>query len=417
MTNVVYDLSPVTADPAHRAGLARVTLRTAQLLAADPAVSVRFSSVGSVHSLVWSAKVLAGWSGAVPALPPARLAARVVGWEAALGRSGGRAAKIGRAAIRAGLSAWNQVRTPVPAVDLKWAEVFHSSYARVPSAVRRHRHLGVVVTVHDLTPLVAPAGLFPPHQLGVTRRIIASVRPTDWVIAVSHATRADFLAHTGHPPDRCTVVHWAADPAQFHPCPDPARVAEVRTRYRVPAGRYVLSLSSLAPHKNAAHLARCVARVAERPGCGDVSLVLAGGQGERSREWLADLGPAAGRVHFAGYVAEPDLAPLYTGATAFAFPSIYEGFGLPVLEAMQCGTAVVASASSSLPEVVGDAGLLAPPADEAAWVEALTRLLTDDARRAQLSAAGRERAAAFTWGRVLQETKAVYARATGADRG
>lgn len=418
--NVVYDLSPVTVDPAHRAGLARVTLKTAELLAADPGVSVRFSSVGSVRSLVWTSQVLASWPEAVPALPPTRLAKQAMAWEAALDRrvvGGGRAAAVGLKLIQTVLRVWNLARQPVPTSDLRWADLFHSSYARVPPVVRRMRRLGVVVSIMDLTPLKVPAGTFSPHQLGVTRRILDSVRRTDWVITISDATRADFLNYSGHPPERVTTIPLAADTGTFRPCADLERIAAVRAKYRVPPGQYVLTLSSLAPNKNVRHLVRAFARATRTPELGQAVLLLAGGQGRPPAEWAEAVGKLGNQIHFTGFVADADLAALYSGAAAFAFPSLYEGFGLPALEAMQCGVPVVASDSSSLPEIVGDAGLLVPPTDELAWADAITRMLTDDSLRTRLSAAGRERAATFTWERVLRETRAIYNRVTGAGRG
>lgn len=411
LTRVIFDISPIHPDPAERTGVARVTAGLARRLPAAPGVTVRYSAVGSVRTAVGLARVAAEFPGGGLAVPPTRLAGAAVRWEQHLGRRPGGPAKAAGATVRAGLRAWNLVRRKVPAEALTWADLYHSSYARVPTEVRRRR-LPVLVNLYDLLPLVLPADLFAPSQPAVTRRIIAGIAPTDWVLSNSHASLADFCRFTGRDPaHRCRVIPWAADPAVFHPVTDEGRLAAVRDRYRIPPGPYFLTLSSLAPHKNVALLVRAFCRAAADPAFREPNLVLAGGKELPSAAWLDRVigdHPARRRIHLTGYVAESDLAALYAGAVAFAFPSLGEGFGLPVLEAMQCGTPVVVSDTSSLPEVVGTAGLLLPPADEDRWVRALLDLAGSDTCRQTLATAASARAATFTWERVVAETVQAY---------
>jgi glycosyltransferase involved in cell wall biosynthesis len=185
----------------------------------------------------------------------------------------------------------------------------------------------------------------------------------------------------------------------------------VKARYVNPAGEYLLSICTLEPRKNLVHLLRCFHRLLqEKPAA--LRLVLVGPTGWKTDPVFALLQEhpdLRARVVLAGYVPDADLAALYSGARGFVYPSLYEGFGLPVLEAMQCGTPVITSDSSSLPEVVGDTSLLVPPTDADALSDALLRLVTDDGLVADLGRRGLERSALFSWDRTAEETVRAYA--------
>jgi glycosyltransferase involved in cell wall biosynthesis len=263
----------------------------------------------------------------------------------------------------------------------------------------------LVTTVHDLVPLRLP-GLVPPrHRWAVRCLLGGALRRANRIIAVSETTRGEILARYRLPPARVVVVPEAAA-AHFVP-PAPAALAAVRARYGL--GRpYILFVGFLEPKKNLSVLLEAVARLHRRGAWGPTDLVVAGAPG-----WGPD--PAArvralgldDAVRFVGPVSDTDLPALYGGALAFAFPSLWEGFGLPVLEAMAAGAPVVASDRGALPEVTAGAALLAEPAPEP-LAEALGRVLGDPALRERLRAAGLARAAAFSWERTARETLAVY---------
>jgi glycosyltransferase involved in cell wall biosynthesis len=213
------------------------------------------------------------------------------------------------------------------------------------------------------------------------------------------------------------VTHLGVD-AAFHPCGDEDRLARVRTRYAIPSGvPYVLSLAQMDFRKNTGRLMRAFVRMVEQEHISDLQLVLAGGfwQAESAvrRAWEA-LGPLRDRVHFIGWVEEEDLSPLYSGAEAFAFPSLAEGFGLPPLEAMRCGVPVVAGNATSLPEVVGDAALTVDPTDEDALAQALLDLHRSPTLRGDLARRGLDRSAAFTWESFGDKCLAAYREAGAA---
>lgn len=261
-----------------------------------------------------------------------------------------------------------------------------------------------VVTVHDLGYLH-----FPEAHPAPSRRYLAwstrwSVRAGRQVIAVSEATRDDLVAMLGVPAEKIRVIHHGVRPA-VGCLPDDAR-KETLARLGI-AWPYVLFLGTIQPRKNLQRMIRAFTHVvaAGLPH----GLVIAGRMG-----WLTDPiraeAEASGltdRVHFTGYVPDADLPALYHGADAFAFPSLYEGFGMPALEALSYGLPVVASETTSLPEIVGDAGMLVDPRDEGAIGAALVRALTDGDLRARLRIAGPERAAKFTWERSARETLAT----------
>jgi glycosyltransferase involved in cell wall biosynthesis len=231
------------------------------------------------------------------------------------------------------------------------------------------------------------------------------------LLAISQATANDLRTLYSVPAERIDVVYEGVDPG-FRPCRERDAQAALRARYSLGDGPYLLAVGTLQPRKNLHGLLRAYRLLCDRrpdvPG-----LVLAGrpGWGEAALETtLARLG-LRDRVKRPGFVAEHDLPALYSGALLYLQPSLYEGFGLTVLEAMACGTAVIASNSSSLPEVVGGAGLLVDATQPRTLADAIDQLLDSPIRRAELAAAGRRRSASFTWERCARGTLASLRRA------
>lgn len=263
-----------------------------------------------------------------------------------------------------------------------------------------------IFTLHDAAYL-----LFPQHHLLQNRIFLTLMMPrflrrAERVICVSAATRRDALRFYRLDPDKVVTIPEGVEP-RFAPVTDPGRQEAVHQKYHLPA-RYILYVGTLEPRKNLVTLLEAYAALRARQP--EVGLVLAGGKGwlyADTFERLRALGLEP-HVTLTGYVPDDDLPALLSGAEVFAFPSVFEGFGLPPLEALACGAPVVCSNASSLPEVVGEAGLLLPPTDVRAWVEALEAVLTDPARRADLRARGLARARMFTWEAAARATLAVY---------
>ena len=284
-------------------------------------------------------------------------------------------------------------------------DVLHS-----PDFIPPHRpSCKSVITVHDLAFLLYPHFLTK-ESARYYGHIDQAVRWTDHIIAVSNSTKRDTIQHLGVPEDKITVVYEAASPI-FRPLDKGEAQEQVRNRHGV-EGPFLLFVSTIEPRKNVPTLLRALWQLLE---CykEDVRLVLAGGKG-----WLFEDAFALveelnldDRVHFVGRVSSEDLLYLYNAAELLAHPAFYEGFGLPPLEAMACGTAVVSSTSSSLPEVVGQAGLLVDPTDTEAFTAAMEQVLSDKNVREQMQAAGLEQARSFSWQRTAQRTVQSYWRA------
>lgn len=300
--------------------------------------------------------------------------------------------------------AWEQALAPLE-LARRGVDVVHGPGWAVPLASRTPS----VVTLHDLSFYLFPHlfGQFNRLYLGLIARL--SCRRAAAVIAVSEATARDAERLLGVPRARLRVVHNGVA-ARFRPLP-PDEVAAFRLARGLP-DRFILHLGTLEPRKNLATLIRAFARL-RRERSVPHKLVLAGGRG-----WLYDelfrLVDSLGlrdEVLFTGFISGDEKPRWYNAAAVFSYPSLYEGFGLPPLEAMACGIPVVASDTSSLPEVVGDAGIMVPPRDEAALANALWVALSDEGRHAEMVARGRERAAALTWERAAAATLAVYREA------
>ena len=289
------------------------------------------------------------------------------------------------------------------------ADAYHSPYYLMPYWT------GVpsLVTIHDLIPLRYPRYYTPFQRLafGVTVRLAA--RTARRVIADSRATGIDLQRLLGIPEDRIRVVPAAADP-RFRICTS-MEVGRVRTKYDLPAG-YVLHLSSGKPHKNLTRLVDAWALLVRRGDTSGRVLVLAGQLSPRypeARERIAALGLESG-VRVLGKIPDGDLPALYAGASWFVFPSLYEGFGLPVLEAMACGTPVVCSGTSSLPEIAGDAAITFDPSDTKAIADGLASALADPALREQMREKAVLRAQAFGWERTARMAYQCYEEAVEA---
>ena len=263
-----------------------------------------------------------------------------------------------------------------------------------------------VVTVHDLSFLYFPESFrwLRRSYLQIFARM--SVRQARRVIAVSESTKQDLVKIYGISPAKIDVVHNGVD-ASFQPLPAD-QVAAFRQQKGLP-DRFVLFVGTLEPRKNVVGLIEAYAKLPkERP-----PLVLVGGKGWFYDEIFARVEALelTGEVHFAGFVPTEELRLWYNAADLFVYPSIYEGFGLPPLEAMACGTAVITSTASSLPEVVGDAGQLVDPTDGEALASAMARVLDNGDLREQMQSDGLAQASGFSWENTARQTVDSYRRA------
>ena len=261
-----------------------------------------------------------------------------------------------------------------------------------------HRSRRTITTLYDAIPFLHPE-LFPSARARLTIRLLhaLAVLRSDALLTISHSAAADLARFFPAAREKITVTPLAADPS-FSPQSE-MHVRTARARFDLPT-RFVLYLGSNKPHKNLPRLIEAWTTVADRR---DAVLVVAGHIDPR---YIHQLNAPA--VRFVGPVSDADAAALYSACDAFVFPSLYEGFGLTPLEAMSCGAPVICSNTSSLPEVAGDAAFLIDPHDVHAITTAITRLLDDDALRAEMRARSLARAATFSWVHTAQATLNVY---------
>ncbi|MBI2953591.1 MAG: glycosyltransferase family 4 protein [Chloroflexi bacterium] len=319
---------------------------------------------------------------------------------------------------------WREVRTPFDALSRQFGKVWFEQVS-VPNACRLERvdvvhypyfaaplasPCKVVVTVHDVIPL-----LLAPYRGSATVRLYSSlvslaVKRAAAIITDSESSKADIIKVLGIPPERILVVYLAVD-ERFKVEEDEDVLRRVRLKYGLKRD-FILYMGGLDYRKNVVSLVEAFAEVKPRLGSG-VQLAIAG-QLAGGSSLFPDVAGVVRQlglddaVVFLGAVDEADQAALYSAAVVFVFPSLYEGFGLPPLEAMACGAPVICSGSSSLPEVVGDAAIVYEPTKRAELIKALLDVLTDEGLRGELRQRGLKRACRFSWAQTARETMRVY---------
>ena len=286
-------------------------------------------------------------------------------------------------------------------VWLDGADIYHSPHTPFPRAVREHPRIKKFLTLHDFIPLTNPE-FFPRHGKPFIDGVMACLTPENFAFCVSETTRNDALNYSRLRPEHVFVTPLAADEKLFFPVTEAAEIAAVRAQFKIPDAPYFLALSAHDRHKNFAHLIRCFGALVDAGELPDANLVIVGPNPGLNPDVITALAAhprARSRVIVAGFVPDEFLAAIYSGAVAFLFPSFAEGFGIPPLEAMQCGTPVIASNTTSMPEVVGDAGILLPPTDEDAWCQNILRLARDEKLRGELREKSLRRCKLFSWER------------------
>ena len=303
---------------------------------------------------------------------------------------------------------WHRLRLPFYVELMTGAlDIFHAPNFLLPP-VRSAKKL---LTIHDLAFLVHPEFAHPDLQRFLAQAVPRSIAAADHILADSEASKQDAMRFFRVPDERITVVGAGVDP-RFRPAEpvggEQAKLAGTREKYGLNRP-FVFSISTLEPRKNFDGLIRAFAEARRRAGFPH-HLAIAGGKGWLYENIFAEVQRqnAGDFVHLLGFVDDADLPALYNLADLFAFPSHYEGFGIPVLEALACGAPVLCTDTSSLPEIAGDAARLIPTADHPALVDALSDLLTDETARAELAARGPAQASKWTWEAAAKRLRDVY---------
>lgn len=296
-------------------------------------------------------------------------------------------------------------------------DVYHGSYSPLPNT-KVLNEVPRILTIYDLIPVLFPKFVIPK----VHKRAIAQLNSIDiqkdWIICISEHTKRDFCQYTGMDSARVFVTPLAAA-SYFYPVKDSSCINKVLDRCNIPRSPYVLSLCTLEPRKNIELLIHAFSDLVELHPAAELNLVLVGVNGWKNEpifEAVQSNPLVKDRVFFTGYLPDEDLAPIYSGALMFVYPSLYEGFGLPPLEAMQCGTPVIVSNTSSLPEVVGDAGILIDPTNKDELHHAMWKLMNDERSQKELSQRSIARASQFTWEKSVDKTVEVYRTVVGSKK-
>ena len=299
---------------------------------------------------------------------------------------------------------------------LENADIFHANYYPINDQAKAFPKVRKFMTVCDLIPIKYPEffGIKNKEEHVIYQSIASIDKDKDWVICISQSTKNELCDYIGIDESRVFVTHLGAAKDIFYPCQDQIKIASVRKKYGIPESPYLLSLSTLEPRKNIAHLIQCFAQLVREESIQDLLLVLVGTQGWDYKNILQEISnydSIKNRIIITGRVADEDLAAIYSDALVFIYPSLYEGFGLPPLEAMQCSVPVITSNTSSLPEVVGSAGIIVDPKNADELCHSILEVYNTPSLRGDMSLKSLEQSKKFSWEKCTQETIAAYGTA------
>lgn len=291
--------------------------------------------------------------------------------------------------------------------------IYHSPFLPIPKELNGFSKPKKIITIHDVIPHLFPQ-YFGEWNKMIMHKILESIDEQTTPICVSEATKNDLCEATGILPERVSVIHLAASKDVFYQETDKSKIERILKKYNISAeSKHLLSVSTLEPRKNIERTIRAFLKLIQQEHIKDLNLVLVGTKGWQFDSIFDEIksNPVLKeRIITTGFVEDEDLAALYSSAIGFVYPSLYEGFGLPPLEAMQCGTPVISSTKSSIPEVVGDAGILIEPTDETAISAAMLEFYQNANLRKELSKKALLQAAKFSWGRFTDEHINLYSR-------
>jgi glycosyltransferase involved in cell wall biosynthesis len=297
---------------------------------------------------------------------------------------------------------------PYDIVTKHKADIFHgTNFTYTPTMKGKS-----IITIHDLAYMRYPESTSERILRHHSKWVPYSAKQCDRIIADSQQTKQDIIELLGIAHDKIDVVYLAADDHFRHV---PNYVSTLQ-KYKLPE-KYILFVGTVEPRKNLIGLLKSYFILKKEYGCPE-KLVIVGAKGWKFTpifDWVKEH-HLEEQVLFTGFIDDEDLPAIYSGASVFVMPSIYEGFGIPLLEAMQCGTPVIGSNVTSIPEIIGEAGLLIAPDDHSSWAKAINNLLTDPSIRERYSQLALARSAEFTWRKTAQETKKVYEKALGASQ-
>ncbi|MEM8857347.1 MAG: glycosyltransferase family 1 protein [Chloroflexota bacterium] len=301
---------------------------------------------------------------------------------------------------------WYRLRFPLPVQTFTGRlDLFHSPDFVLPPIAG---NIPSLLTVHDLSFLHYPH-TFTPALVNYLNRVVPwSVKRATHILADSVATQNDLVELWGTPAEKITVLYSGVH-QRFQEIKDHQELDQVRTKYGLGSNPYILAVGTVQPRKNYQMLIQAFAKIADRL---PHSLIITGGKGWLFDEILAEVEAQnlIGRVVFTGFVDDEDLSAIYSAAEVLAFPSLYEGFGLPILEAMACGTPVINSDASCLPEVAGEATIQLTPHSIDEWSGKLAQLLEDKVLQDQLKMKGKAQAEKFSWGKSAEQLLSIYER-------
>jgi glycosyltransferase involved in cell wall biosynthesis len=302
---------------------------------------------------------------------------------------------------------WQRARVPLPVTWLTGdVDLYHATDFVLPPV---SRGIKTILTVHDLSFVRVPETAAPNLRAYLNRVVPRSIKNANHVIADSQATKDDVCALYGTSPNKVTVLLSGVDP-RFARVEDRTILKGVREHYGIGEAPYIFCIGTVQPRKNYSRVIQALAQL--RSEGHNLQLVIAGGKGWLEDEMYKTLSATQMQDHvkLIGFARDEDLPALYSGAVLTAFPSLYEGFGLPILESMACGTPVVTANVSSLPEVAGTAALMVDPYDVRALTDAIRRLISDDVVGISLVEDGYAQVKRFTWARAARQLRAIYER-------